>query len=86
MAGVFDFQLQWLTAVHTQCAHPTVEKSVRVLCDYYHHLTSEAPAVESELFWRRRADVTRFGYGAPSAEFGAHLPGVPGNFFMAGKK
>ena len=74
--SLFDFQLVWLKAVHQQCDHPSVEKTVRVLIDYYRKVTADAPAAEAELFWRRRTDVTR-GAG-PS--FDAYLPGVPGNY------
>jgi hypothetical protein len=45
--------------VQKQCSHPTVEKTVRVLCDYYRSTTSERPATEAELFWRGRSDTTR---------------------------
>ena len=38
--------------------HPTVEKTVRVLCDYYRKVTSQSPPAEAELFWRGRQDVT----------------------------
>ena len=74
----------WLERVQAQCEHPTVEKTVRVLCDYYHNATSNTPAKEAELFWRGRTDVTRSGGGAAAtASFEAHLPGVPGNYFLA---
>ena len=54
---LFAFQLQWLRAVQLRSAHPTVEKTVRVLCDYYRKVTSDSPAKEAELFWRHRQDV-----------------------------
>jgi hypothetical protein len=41
--GLFDFQMKWLVAVQKQCSHPSVEKSVRVLCDYYRKVTSDSP-------------------------------------------
>ena len=62
-----------------QCSHPTVEKSVRILCDYYRKVTSDKPGAEAELFWRRRTDVT----SARTQKFEAHIPGVPGNYFLA---
>ena len=51
---VFQFQMQWLHAVQARSSHPTVEKTVRVLCDYYRKTTSSSPAAEAELFWKNR--------------------------------
>ena len=55
---VFGFQLLWLRAVQERSAHSSVEKTVRIICDYYRKTTSERPANEAELFWRNRHDVT----------------------------
>lgn len=74
--ALFDFQLVWLHAVQAQCSHPTVEKTIRILCDYYRKQTSDHPAAEAELFWRKRANVT-----ARRIHPSGHIPGVPGNFF-----
>ena len=52
--AVFDFQLQWLRAVQERCAHASVEKTVRIICDFYRKLTSSDAAAEAELFLRRR--------------------------------
>ena len=54
MLAVFDFQMAWLRSVQARSSHPSVEKTVRVLCDYYRKLTSDKPGLESELFWRNR--------------------------------
>jgi hypothetical protein len=78
--GIFDFQMVWLTAVHKQCDHPTVEKTVRVLIDYYRKVTSDKPGMEAELFWRKRTDITR------GPQFEAYLPGVPGNYMLNADK
>ena len=43
-----------LQAVQARSSHPTVEKTVRVLCDYYRSITSDKPGAEAELFWRNR--------------------------------
>ena len=56
--ALFDFQLVWLQAVRARSEHPSLEKTVRVLCDYYRHTTSGRPAAEAELFWHNRSDVT----------------------------
>lgn len=29
------YQIQWLEAVASRCGHPTVQKTVRILCDYF---------------------------------------------------
>ena len=63
-------------------AHPSVEKTVRVLCDYYRKVTSDLPGAEAELFWRNRRNVKRASRMEQSFE--ANIPGVPGNYFMAG--
>ena len=73
--ALFDFQLVWLQAVQRQCAHPAVEKTVRVLCDYYRKITSERPGAEAELFWRHRTDVTvsvHSGSGGARADHSGH--------------
>ena len=57
--AVFGFQRQWLEAVQVRSSHPTVEKTVRVTCDYYRKITSDMPGMEAELFWRNRTDVKR---------------------------
>lgn len=57
--SLFSFQHQWLQAVQQRSKHPTVEKTVRIICDYYRKVTSEKPAAEAELFWRNRHNVTR---------------------------
>ena len=60
---------------------------MRCLLDYYHQYLLNAPAKEAALFWQQRDDVTRGG-AAPraraqlEASFAAHLPGVPGNYFL----
>ena len=59
--------------------------AVRVLLDYYHQATLNSPATEASLFWRQRDDVTRASgraSAAAAASFEAHLPGVPGNYFL----
>ena len=38
-------------------AHPTVEKTVRVICDFYCKMTGDKPEAEAELFWRHRQSV-----------------------------
>ena len=76
--GVFDFQMVWLRAVEKQCDHPSVEKTIRVLIDYYRKVTSDKPGLEAELFWRRRTDVTT----TRGPQFAAYLPGVPGNYML----
>lgn len=83
MACVLGSRL-WLERVQAQCEHPSLEKTVRVLCDYYHQAVGFTPAKEAELFWRGREDVTRAGgrTAAATASFEAHLPGVPGNYFL----
>ena len=52
--AVFGFQSLWLEAVMKRSGHPTIEKTVRIVVDYYRKVTSDAPGVEAELFWRRR--------------------------------
>ena len=52
--AVFGFQSLWLEAVMKRSGHPTVEKTVRIVVDYYRKVTNDAPGVEAELFWRRR--------------------------------
>ena len=79
---VFDFQEVWLNNVQTHSSHPTVEKTVRVLLDYYRKVTSDKPSAEAELFWKHRTDVTRSGGASRGGgSFGAYVAGVPGNFF-----
>ena len=56
--ALFGFQHRWLLAVQQRSGHPTVEKTVRIICDYYRKLTSDRPGAEAELFWRNRLDVT----------------------------
>ena len=86
--AVFDFQMVWLANVQAHAAHPSLEKTVRVLLDYYRKMTSDKPGAEAELFWRHRTDVTtrRGGASAAPSEFGAYVAGVPGNFFRPAKK
>ena len=52
--AVFGFQSLWLEAVMKRSGHPTIEKTVRIVVDYYRKVTNDAPGVEAELFWRRR--------------------------------
>ena len=54
---VFGFQMQWLRAVQQRSGHPTVEKTVRIVCDYYRKMTSDSARAEAELFWRSRENV-----------------------------
>ena len=56
--ALFGFQHRWLLAVQQRSGHPNVEKTVRIICDYYRKLTSDRPGAEAELFWRNRLDVT----------------------------
>ena len=37
--------------------HPTVEKTVRIVCDYYRKMTSDSARAEAHLFRRSRTDV-----------------------------
>ena len=56
-AALFAFQLAWLKAVQARSEHPSVEKTVRIICDYYRKTSSGRPAHEAQLFWRNRTDV-----------------------------
>ena len=64
--------MAWLRSVQARSSHPSVEKTVRVLCDYYRKLTSDKPGLESELFWRNRTGVTA---RRSRASLGDTLPG-----------
>ena len=55
--AIFGFQRQWLTAVQARSSHPSIEKTVRVLCDYYRKVTSDKPGAEAQLFWNHRQEV-----------------------------
>ena len=43
-------------------------------------VTSDRPGAEADLFWRNRTDVTS---ARKQKQFEAHIPGVPGNYFLA---
>jgi hypothetical protein len=59
-APLFEFQLQWLAAVKERSKHPAIEKTVRIICDYYRKATSEKEGAEAELMGRNRASHMDF--------------------------
>jgi len=55
--GLFAFQADWCRAVKERSEHPSVEKTIRVICDYYQKACSDDAEAEATLFWRNRQPV-----------------------------
>jgi len=51
---VFAFQLEWLDAVMKRCSHASVEKTVRIILNYYRCFALKDPAFEEALFRKNR--------------------------------
>ena len=49
------YQIQWLTAVQRRCKHPSVDKTVRILLDFYRGVVGAAAQREAAIFDTREA-------------------------------
>ena len=52
--SVYASQLQWLNAVRTRCGHKTVEKTVRIILNYYRGYALQDAAFEERLMRKNR--------------------------------
>jgi len=73
-ANVHQFQLQWLQTVTEKCSITSVDKCVRIICDFYQSRVKEAANIkgsrqeqeaagrlrETEIFGKRRSEDERF--------------------------
>lgn len=79
MLPIHAYQLQWLEAVKQRCNHPSVEKTVRIIINFYRGLIRKIPDTEPIIFGELvhpRAEVpnsvTQAGCGASTDGTDAH--------------
>ena len=64
---VHAFQLEWLRSVQTLCRHASVEKTVRIIFDFYKKSTDGDEAALNALMWTARNAVRLDGVIAVDA-------------------
>ena len=58
------YQIQWLAAVAERCGHPSVQKTVRILCDYFFSIAGSCRTQAGKEFCERHAKCVQEGEAA----------------------
>ena len=54
---LYAFQIEWLEAVKLRCSHKSVEKTVRIILNYYRNFALKDVAFEEALFRKNRKSL-----------------------------